>query len=124
MNDLQISDSLRALERVKASPAFTSNVMRAIDSPPQRRSTWSAAIAVAAAASLTLVVTATVNYQVEKSRLEALRAERQSIEAELQNVKRIAEEVEPVVVLENDHGTQLVLDLDSTPQRVSMVTYD
>lgn len=56
-------------------------------------------------------------------RLEALRLEQQKIEAELEAVKRIADDAEPVVVLENDQGTRVIMDLDSAIQPASLRTY-
>ena len=57
-------------------------------------------------------------------RLEALRIEQRQIEAELKAVKRIADEAEPMVVLEHDNGTRVIMDLDSAIQPASLTTYD
>lgn len=63
----------------------------------------------------------------QRQRIDALRNEQQQIETELAAVKRITSETEPVVVLENDEGTRVIMDLDTdvaaAPQN-SNRTYD
>ena len=116
---------MRELPRVKASPAFTADVMRALrgGQPPLPRA-WRFAAAFALAACLVAVVQlAALQYQ-RHQRIEALRVEQQQIEAELAEVKKIAAEAEPVVVLENDQGTRVIMDLDSAVQPVSLRNYD
>jgi len=39
-------------------------------------------------------------------------------------VKRIASDAEPMVVLENDRGTRVIMDLDTAIQPVSARNYD
>lgn len=54
----------------------------------------------------------------------ALRAEQQKLEAELEAVKKIARDSEPMVVLENDRGTRVIMDLDSAIQPAALRNYD
>jgi hypothetical protein len=110
---------------VKASPAFTSDVLRAArqDEVRQTPFVWRLAAGFAMALCLVAIVhLATLQY--ERRERMALRAERERIEAELADVKKIASEAEPVVVLENDHGTRVIMDLDSAIQPASLKTYD
>ena len=64
---------------------------------------------------------ASIEYRREK-RLESLRAERQRIETELQQVKAMADEQRPVVVLENG-GTQLIVNREDPGQRPQFLYY-
>jgi hypothetical protein len=117
---------MRLLPRVKASPAFTSDVLRAVRRQDDVRQTpfvWRLAAGFAMALCLVAIVhVATLQY--ERRERMALRAERERIEAELADVKKIASEAEPVVVLENDNGTRVIMDLDSAIQPASLKTYD
>ncbi|HUJ16079.1 MAG TPA: hypothetical protein VL284_19980 [Thermoanaerobaculia bacterium] len=86
----------------------------------RRRATWTLALA----AMLVIVVAASfasIEYRREK-RLESLRAERQRIETELQQVKAMADEQRPVVVLENG-GTQLIVNREDPGQRPQFLYY-
>ena len=124
MNDMQLGESMRALPRVKASPAFTFNVMLAARRrEPRAGFVWRMAAAFAIVVCLVGVVRIAVVQQERRQRVAALRAERQKLEAELEAVKRIASE-EPVIVLENDKGTRVVMDLDSAVQPASLRTFD
>ncbi len=117
---------MRELPRVKASPAFTSDVMRAVRR--ERRTVvprvWRVAAAFAMAVCLVAVVQLAALQHQRQQRMEALRVEQQRIEAELAEVKKIASEAEPMVVLENDQGTRVIMDLESAVQPVSLKTYD
>lgn len=117
---------MRTLPRTKASPAFTREVMRkarAQAHEPARPFVWRMAAGLAMAACLIAVIQLTVMQQRQHDRTIALREERQQIEAELAAVKKIADQAEPVVVLENDRGTRVILDLDSAIQPASL-NYD
>lgn len=119
---------MRALPRTSASPAFTDAVMRkahAAAHEQRRPLVWRMAAALAMAACLVAVVQLAVMLQQQRRHEQtlALRAERQKIEAELEAVKKIADETEPVVVLENDR-TRVVMDLDSAIQPASFTHYD
>lgn len=59
----------------------------------------------------------------QRQRIETLRSEQQKIEAELEAVRRMARESEPVVVLEDGRGTRVIMD-QSSIQQTSLRTYD
>ena len=128
MNDTRLGDSMRALPRVKASPAFTHEVMRKVRRQEacaqDRPLVWRVAAAFAMAVCLVAVVQLAVMQQRHRARTLALRAEQQRIAADLDAVKKVAEQAEPVVVLENDNGTRVIMDLDSAIQPASLRNYD
>jgi hypothetical protein len=131
MNDTQIAESLRRLPRTSASPSFTSDVLRVVrrDTAERRpaRLSWRAAAAFAMAACLLIVAHAALLRHDHRERLAALRAEQQQIAAELQDVKRAAPRNDPpVVVLENDEGTRVIVELsddDNTSPTPTKVIY-
>lgn len=115
---------MRALPRTSASPAFTREVMRkAREREVRRPIVWRFAAAFAMAACLVMVVQLAVVTQ-QRHQAAALRAERQKLQEDLAAVKKAANETEPVVVLENDEGTRVIMDLDSAVQPVSLRNYD
>ena len=119
---------MRDLPRTSASPAFTHDVMRAVrkgrERDGQRRpAVWRLAAAFAMAVCLIAVVNVAVMQHRQRQHTLALRAERQQLAAELEAVKKIAHEAEPKVVLENDRGARVVMDLDSAIQPASL-NYD
>jgi Tfp pilus assembly protein PilN len=125
MNDTQLSGSIRSLPRRTASPAFTSEVMRRIRSGEQAvLPAWKLVTALAMAACLLAVLHTSFTTHLQRQRFAELRAEQQQLEAELETVKRIAREAETVVVLENDRGTRVIMDLDSAVRPASYRTYD
>jgi len=119
---------MRALPRAKASPAFTSDTLRAVRAraeAPRRPLVWRFAAAFAMTACLIAVVQISV-MQYERRKIEALRVEQQKIQAELAAVKKSVNDAEPMVVLENDKGDRVIMDLDSASaiQPASLKTYD
>ena len=118
---------MRNLPRVTASPAFTSEVMRAVRSTGERRPlsfVWRMAAGVAMAACLLAVVhLASLQYE-RRQDIAQLRVEQQKLQAELQAVKKIAAEPEPVVVFENSQGTRVIVDLDTAVQPASYRSFD
>lgn len=102
--------------------------MRAIRSDAGRASArplvWRLGAAFAMAVCLVALVNVAVMQYTQRQRTIALRAEQQKLEAELEAVKRIASEAEPQVVLENDRGTRVIMDLDTAIQPVSLRNYD
>jgi Tfp pilus assembly protein PilN len=125
MNDTQIGESMRSLPRTSASPAFTHEVMRRVrTNEGERPLVWRVGAAFAMAACLIAVVQLNVVQQRQQARTVALRAEQQQLEADLAAVKKIASDAEPVVVLENDQGTRVIVDLDSAVQPASLRQYD
>lgn len=116
---------MRTLPRTNASPAFTREVMRAAHArEPRRPMVWRLAAAFAMAACVLGVLQLTILQHRRHEQTLALRAERQKIAAELAAVKKIADEREPKVVLENDQGTRVVMDLDSAIQPAALRNYD
>jgi hypothetical protein len=117
---------MRALPRTKASPAFTSSVLRAVRTVAPRTVAlpWRVAAAFAMVVCLVVAVQVVAIQHQRAERMAALRIEQQKIEAELQAVKRQAADTEPVVVLEHDNGTRVIMDLDSAIQPASLKTYD
>lgn len=116
---------MRSLPRTSASPAFTHEVMRRVrSSEGERPLVWRVAAAFAMAACLIAVVQLGVLQYRHQARSVALRAEQQQLEADLAAVKKIASDAEPVVVLENDQGTRVIVDLDSAIQPASLQQYD
>jgi len=85
---------------------------------------WRFAAAFAMVACLVAVVNIAVIQSKRRAETIALRAERQQLAADLQAVKKIADESEPMVVLENDKGTRVIMDLDSAIQPASLRNYD
>jgi hypothetical protein len=117
---------MRSLPRAKASSAFTHEVMRkarATKHEERKPFVWRMAAAFAMAACLLAVVQLAVMQQRQHERTLALQAERQQLATELEAVKKIADDTEPMVVLENDRGTRVIMDLDSAIQPASL-NYD
>src|SRR5829696_4892384 len=103
MQDTQLGTLMRSLPRRKASPAFTSEVLRKArqTNTKTERSVpliWRMSAGVAMATCLVAVLLF-VNVQ-NTRRLETaqLRAEQQQLQAELQAVKEVASTPEPAVV--------------------------
>jgi 7-keto-8-aminopelargonate synthetase-like enzyme len=116
---------MRSLPRRNASPAFTTEVMAKIgQGRPAAPFVWRLAAAVAMAACLVAVLHLAAVHQLERTRTAELRAETRQLGADLEAVKRIASEIEPVVVLEDDRGTRVIMDLASASQPISYRTYD
>lgn len=117
---------MRELPRASASPAFTREVMRAVrrEAPERRPRIWRMAAAAAMAVCLVALVNVAVMQHMQRQRTLALRAEQEKLEAELEAVKRIASDAEPKVVLENDRGTRVIMDLDTAIQPASVRNYD
>lgn len=101
-------------------------MLRALDSEEPRRAPaiWRLAAAFAMVICVVAIAQITISSQQQRTRMELLRAEQQRIEAELAEVKKIADDAEPVVVLEDGQGTRVIMDLDSAVQPASLQTYD
>jgi hypothetical protein len=86
------------------------------------------AAAFAMVACLAVVMQLAVMEYAQRQKYAVLRAEQAKLQTELQAVKKSAEDAEPVVVLENDRGTRVVVnlarDMDSAIQPASLRTYD
>ena len=111
MTDNEVGDALRQLPRVTTSSRFAAEVSVAVR---QARSPVFHAWRMAAAYVMVFAIligtyAASIRHE-RKQRLEELRAERQRIESDLRQVKAIADEAQPVVVLENG-DTHVIVDL-------------
>lgn len=118
---------MRNLPRANASPAFTREVIRKLhqsESGVPRPFVWRMAAAFAMAACLLAFAQLAVVKQRQEARTMVLKAEQQQLQADLQAVKEIARAAEPVVVLENDYGTRVIVDVDSAIQPSSLSHYD
>lgn len=123
---------MRNLPRATASPAFTSEVMRAVGDrhsslsstqarvPAPHRFVWRMAAGLAMAACL-LAVVHLASLQYERRQL---RVEQQLLQAELQAVKKIAAESQPALIFENSQGTRVIMDLDTAVQPTSYRSFD
>jgi hypothetical protein len=110
MNNDEIGHAMRRLPRTNASPRFTSDVLRRLEGRPNNHARVAWRLAAAFAMMLAVVVLAfeTNAVHTRRQRLYALRAEQQRIEAELQQVKAVADDPRPVVVLESDDTRVIV----------------
>jgi len=88
------------------------------------RFVWRLAAALAMTTCLVFVVQFVVIEHAQRVRYDVLRAEQEQLQTDLQAVKKSAEDAEPVVVLENDRGTRVIMDIDSAIQPASLRTYD
>jgi hypothetical protein len=82
------------------------------------------AAVLAMAACLIAVVQLAVLQQRQRAMTTALRIEQQKLEADLEAVKQSARDAEPVVVLENDQGTRVIMDLDTATHPPTQPYYD
>jgi hypothetical protein len=85
---------------------------------------WRMSAAFATAACLAVVVHGAITVHAHRQDVAEMRVERQKLAAELEAVKKIANESEPVLVLEHDNGTRVIMDLDSAVQPASLRTFD
>ncbi len=102
---------MRRLPRTNASPRFTSDVLRRLEqgrSHSHARATWRFAAAFAILLCVAVAAFETSAIHSRQQRLDAMRVEQQCIETELQQVKAIADDPRPVVVLENDNTRVIV----------------
>lgn len=118
---------MRSLPRVSASPAFTSDVLRAVRATKPEKHVpfvWRMAAGIAMAACLLAVVQVASMQYMHRQYVAELRVEQQKLEAELAAVKEIANKPEPMVVYENDQGTRVIMDLDAAVQPAAHRTFD
>lgn len=124
MNDTDIGNAMKRLPRTNASPRFTSDVLRRA----RNASSWTAksntlkdrpafrfAAAFAMMFCVALLAYETAAVHQRHQRLDALRAEHQQIETELRQVKALADDPRPVVVLENGDTRVIVPVADRQP---------
>ena len=116
---------MRVLPRAKASPAFTSDVLRQIRREERRAPlVWRLGAAFAMAACLAIIVHGAILFHAQRQHVASMREEQQQLRQELESVKKIANDTEPVLVLEDDNGTRVIMDLDSAIQPVANRTFD
>ncbi len=118
---------MRSLPRVNASPAFTSEVLRAARATKPEKHVpfvWRMAAGIAMAACLLAVVQIASMQYSRRQHVAELRVEQQKLEAELAAVREIASKPEPMVVYENDQGTRVIMDLDSAVQPAAYRSFD
>ena len=111
MNNDEIGHAMKRLPRTNASPRFTFDVLRRLEGRRNNghaRAAWRFAAAVAMMLCVAMLAFETSAVHARHQRLDALRAEHQRIETELQQVKAIADDPRPVVVLENDNTRVIV----------------
>lgn len=106
---------MRQLPRATASPRFTSNVIRAAREQRRTRVVWRLA-AVTAMVLMIIAGSYAASLRQRQQRLQSLRVERQRIESELRRVKAIADQTQPVVVLESGDTRLIVNHEDPNPQ--------
>lgn len=124
MNDDRLSAALESLPREQAGPEFTAGVLRRIEPatprwlPAERPARRWAPLAAAALVVLTLGFgwREWRHRQMAES-LQALLAEKQALEAELESLRRLTRAARPVVYLGSDDEVDLVLDLERFRRR-------
>ncbi len=122
MHDDRVSAALKSLPREQAGLSFTAGVLRRIETPSRF---WSASrlptqwamgrwATVTAACALVLVLGFSWRewrHRQAVANLRVLLAEKQELEAELEDLRRLTAEARPVVYLGGDDKVDLVLDL-------------
>ena len=114
MNDEQLNELLKQLPRHDSSSGFTGRVLARVDETRNRTAMfpWAAA---AALISTVTVAGLTGHYFIEqqqqRQKVEAFRAEKQKIVLELQELKRLAEQSDPVFYLGGNEDAEYVIDL-------------
>src|SRR5258706_6704463 len=128
MNDTDIGNAMKRLPRTNASPRFTSDVLRRVRNTSSRtaasdtlkdRPAFRFAAAFAMMLCIALLAYETAAVHERHQRLDALRAEHQRIETELPEVKALADDPRPVVVLENGDTRFIVPVADHQPNRAT-----
>lgn len=107
-----VEKALRSLHRNAASRDFTASVISRLEGPARRQPlrTWAAAVIAA------LLITAAAGGQFlqqrrEEARLEALRAEQKQLASELDELKKITSEYEPVLYVGTTDEADFYVDL-------------
>ena len=101
--------------------------MRRIRCEKEERSrplVWRLSAGFAMAACLAILVHGAITVHAQRQHVAAMRAEKEQLAAELEAVKKIARESEPMLVLEDERGTRVIMDLDSAIQPASHRTFD
>ncbi len=130
----RITETLQALPRVHAKQDFTAGVLERLETTAPASPWGFSRIWVPVLATAMLVLAVVWQGHRERSeerrlagqaRIEALRSERQSLEAELDTLRRLARSSRPVLYLGADQGVDLVYDLSRLKQgdRVEIPSY-
>jgi hypothetical protein len=118
MNDDDLSNLLKKLPQHQASPEFTDRVIARLDAPARTAGSvnrrWVFAAAVAAIVGLWLGASA-LDQRAERreaaERLEAMRAEYRALELELEELRALATDAQPVLELGSTEQVDFVFDL-------------
>jgi hypothetical protein len=119
MKDEQLDQALRSLQAERASHGFTQRVLKRLDAPPSdaQRRVWLRVVAVAVV--LLVVVPATlwwrdrVERDVTRNEILALRDEYRQLEQQLEVLRRVRAESEPVVGVGSDDQVDYVVPLET-----------
>ena len=118
ISDERLGAALKALPREQARPGFTGRVLRRLDEdrgrPFPNRWAWMATAAALLALALSFGWRDWQHRQERAetlARLEALLVQKQELEAELANLKRLTADARPVVYLGGNDEVELTLDL-------------
>lgn len=119
MRDEDIGKLLRSLPRQQASTGFTEKLMEKLPGRPAPPAIWSRpAFAMAALAGLLVAISFGLGYWREMQeraesarRIEALRNEYRAVEKELEELRALAVESQPVLHLSGNDELDFVMDL-------------
>lgn len=116
--DPELSRLLNAVDRVEASPEFTDRVMERLERSSRKRSRHAPWVLVPAAAALVLGLALARQTAREReaerraaARVERMRNEYRALELELERLRALAREAEPVMDLGGTEDVGFVLDL-------------
>lgn len=118
MSDEDIGNLIREIPRAGASADFTGRALQRleeIESHRHRRPRWSAGALAAAALFLAFVSQGYLRRRLEQSktaeRVQALRDEYRELQVELEKLRALAREVEPILELGGTEKVDFVFDL-------------
>lgn len=130
LTDDDVAGLIKGLPRTEASRDFTSRVLEKLDRSRRRRSKRRAVVAVSMLVGLAGLGSWAANRYEESraaARLEALRTEYRELESELQKLRALAAEIEPVLELGGTDEVDFVFDLrevDPQPPRAQPVSHE
>lgn len=130
LSDDDVAGLIKGLPRTQASADFTSRVLAKLDRSRRRRSKRRAVFAVSMLIGLAAIGSWALNrYEDSRAaaRLEALRREYRELESELEKLRALAAEIEPVLDLGGTDEVDFVFDLrevDPQPPRAQPVSHE